>query len=167
MADLTQKYLKSILHYCPNSGVFTWIKRTGLRISVGDVAGSDTDRGYIRIRISGRRYMAHRLVWLYVHGEFPENQIDHINGVTGDNSLVNLRTYTGSENIRNSTKRCDNTSGYKGVHWDKEKRKWRTQIGHGRKIIHLGRYKDIKDAAMAYNKKAVELFGEFARLNEV
>ncbi len=167
MTELTQQKLKEILSYDPETGIFIWKVSLASNIKPGRVAGYKTRQGYIAIKISRKKYFAHRLAWLYAHGSFPENQIDHINHVKADNSLKNLRACSRSENFANRKKQQNNTSGYKGVAWDKEKRKWRARIGHGRKLFYIGRYKDIKDAAVAYNKKALELFGEFAYLNKI
>lgn len=131
------------------------------------MAGTIRSDGYVCINVSGKIHLAHRLAWLYVHGEFPENVIDHINRVTGDNSLKNLRACTRSENMRNTGKRCSNTSGFKGVHWSKCANKWQAKIGCRGKTLHLGLFHHKKDAAIAYDKKALELHGEFAYQNEV
>ena len=167
MDELTQDYLREILDYNPIAGDFFWKVSLSSNIKAGQVAGYKTVQDYIVIKISGKKYFAHRLAWLHAHGNFPEDQIDHINHVKDDNSLKNLRACSRSENFANRKKQQNNTSGYKGVVWDKEKRKWRARIGHGRKLFYIGRYKDIKDAAVAYNKKALELFGEFACLNKI
>lgn len=166
MDDLTQAYLKSILRYDPDTGHFTWIKSRRSYL-VGKTAGTIRSDGYVQISIFSNLHLAHRLAWLYIYGEFPENDTDHINHIRNDNSLVNLRSCTRAENNRNSTKRCNNTSGFKGVHWSKCANKWKAEVGHGGKVIYLGIFDCRKEAALAYNAKAMELFGEFACLNEV
>ena len=92
-------------------------------------------------------------------------QIDHINGNGLDNRKVNLRLCNSSQNQRNARKRKSGTSRFKGVDWHKESKKWRARICVNRKRIHIGRYKSEFEAAQAYDKKAIELFGEFASLN--
>lgn len=164
MAELTQELLKKILHYNPGTGFFIWKKRGRL---LGKMAGGIGTGGYVRINISGKLHLAHRLAWLYVQGEFPENVIDHINGITGDNSLENLRACTRSENMRNARKRCDNTSGFKGVSWSKCANKWKACISISGEKRYLGIFNNPKDAAIAYNNAALILHGEFAHLNEV
>lgn len=92
-------------------------------------------------------------------------QIDHRNHDGLDNRRCNLRECSHIENMRNQLPQKTGTSRYKGVHWEKERGKWRAQIKHTCKQMRLGRYASEKDAAKAYDKKAKELFGEFAYLN--
>ena len=106
---------------------------------------------------------------IYLHRVIANAQegqdVDHINGDKTDNSPENLRVCTRAENLQNSRVHKGNTSGYKGVCWDKQMKKWRGQIrGNGRNIF-LGLFKRKEEAAMAYNESAKKLFGEFARLN--
>ena len=86
--SLTAERLREVLDYDPDTGVFTRKVRTASSVKVGDVAGSLNGKGYIRIRVDGRLYFAHRLAWLYVHGEWPVDQVDHINGIKNDNRIV-------------------------------------------------------------------------------
>ena len=100
---MKQKFLKSILHYNKASGFFTWIAapRRG-RSYVGKRAGVIGNHGYLVIGISGKTYLAHRLAWLYVTGEFPKNQVDHKNRKRTDNRWLNLREASYGENLANS-----------------------------------------------------------------
>ncbi len=91
--------------------------------------------------------------------------IDHINGNTLDNRKSNLRICTISQNLRNKKIGKNNTTGYKGIYWNKKNLKWQTNIGVNGKSIHIGVYQNKIDAARAYNKASVKYFGEFARLN--
>lgn len=108
--------------------------------------------------------MAHDLVWLYVHGRWPEDQIDHINMIPDDNRLKNLREATNAQNGANRRKHRDNTSGFKGVTWSAERKKWVASIGVNNKSIALGRYAKIEDAVAAYAEAARRYHGDFARL---
>jgi len=167
---LTQKYLKEILFYNVYSGMFTWRKRThpNSRVEIGAIAGSFAHKsGYVYIKILGRLYAAHRLAYLHETGSWPKGEVDHINGNKWNNKWFNLRECTRSENMGNQGKRGRNKSGYKGVCWHRAVSKWYAQIGHNNKNIYLGVYDDIKDAARAYNSKALELFGDYAYLNEI
>lgn len=92
-------------------------------------------------------------------------RVDHINGNTLDNRRANLRPATNAENCRNRKMNRNNTSGYKGVSWDNSSNKWRAQIRYEYRIVLIGFYADPIEAARAYDRKAVELFGDFARLN--
>jgi hypothetical protein len=91
--------------------------------------------------------------------------IDHINHNGLDNRKENLRICTNAENVRNSRNSQNNTSGYKGVCWDKSNKKWKARIGKDYKQIHIGCFDILEEAARAYDAKAKELFGEYAQLN--
>lgn len=165
MAELTQERLRELLHYDLGTGIFRWRISTGRKIKAGSVAGSRMGNGYIHIGIDSRKYQAHRLAWLYVNGEWPSKDIDHKNNVKDDNRIGNLRLATMSQNIANARRRSDNTSGFKGVSWKKRDSKWCARIRDGNKYRHLGLFTDPADAAKAYDAAAIELHGEFARLN--
>jgi len=107
-------------------------------------------------------YKAHRLAWLYVHGEWPPEQLDHINGQRDDNRVENLRSATRAENAGNSKRRADNTSGFKGVYWNAQRSKWQAKIRRGQLEKHLGLFVCKEDAAEAYRRAAADVFGEFA-----
>lgn len=94
-------------------------------------------------------------------------EIDHRDGSGLNNCRANLRLATRAQNKANSRTPRNNTSGFKGVMWDKEQRKWRAMLRFAGKLLHLGRFTDKIEAARAYNEAAVKYFGEFARLNPV
>jgi len=137
---ITQEELKSVLKYDQETGRFTWLvpRRSG-SIKAGTEAGSVTNQGYVHVQIGRMRYLAHRLAWLYTYGFFPENSIDHINRKRDDNRLENLREVSNSCNIRNSKSRINNTSGVRGVCWDKASQRWQADIKVNGKKIGLGR----------------------------
>jgi hypothetical protein len=120
--------------------------------------------GYIQIGIEGKYYLAHRLAWLYVYGFMPENEIDHIHGLTTDNRISELREATHQQNLFNQKMHSRNTSGFKGVSWHKTKNKFRARIEVFGKEIHLGYFRDSESANIAYCNKAKELFGQFQRV---
>ena len=159
---LTIEQLKEVLDYNPDTGVFTWKKTCRNRVVVGSVAGNKDNHGYICIKINRKPYKAHRLAYLYMTGNFPENFIDHINHIRDDNRWTNLRDATYSQNQFNKSTNKTNTSGYKGVSWNKQVKKWRAQIKYMKKSIYIGYYTTPQEAAEAYNKKAIELSGKFA-----
>lgn len=151
MADciLTQARLKELLHYDPDTGVFTNIKARQ-NVRVGSVTGCvSTTTGYVGIKVDCRKYQAHRLAWLYVHGSFPPEQLDHINRVRTDNRLCNLRLATSIENGQNRSMPRNNTSGHVGVSWSKAKRKWLAEIMLDGKNIRLGLFTDKDQAVKA------------------
>ena len=155
--ELTAEYLRSVLHYEPETGIFTWKVRTSRSVKVGDIAGCPGGGGYPQIRVQRRLHQAHRLAWLYVYGEWPEDQIDHINRIRTDNRISNLREVTNKQNNQNRSKPSNNTSGHPGVHWYKQRSKWQAQITHNQKQIHLG-YFSILEEAISARKAAEKLY---------
>jgi hypothetical protein len=102
------------------------------------------------------------------NGPIPEGYyIDHIDGNPSNNKLENLRLANQKENSRNSKKPKNNTSGYKGVHWNKEKEKWQARVMINTITKHIGYFEDLIEAAKAYNEAALKYHGEFAKLNEI
>jgi len=157
---ITQEYLKSILHYDPETGIFTWInsKRDGWN---GKEAGTTT-KTRVHIQILNRLYLSHRLAFLYMTGSMPK-MVDHINEIPLDNRWCNLRECTRSQNVANITeKRSDNKSGYRGVYRRKKSRKYIAQVRKNGKVHHLGTFKTPEEAYEAYKKAHSELFGEFS-----
>ena len=157
---MNQQQLKSILRYEPDSGLFYVVKSTAPRVKVGSVAGSKNASGYIVINRS-RVYMAHRLAWLYMTGEFPVGQIDHIDCDRSNTKWDNLRLATRTENRRNASRSRNNTTGFKGV--SRARSKYRATISVDYKQICLGNFDTAEEAHEAYKKAAADLYGEFAR----
>lgn len=149
---LTQERLKELLHYDPETGIFTRISAPSQRSDLlGKVAGANNGSGYKMISIDGIKYYCHRLVWLYVHGAFPEDEIDHMNGSRSDNRFKNLRDASRLKNAQNFTKpRSDNTSGYLGVSYDKRRERWIARIKVKDSYKYLGRFLVKEDARDAY-----------------
>lgn len=161
--EVTQDLVREILHYDSETGIFTWKsrKRSG-GVALGSVAGTIKD-GYIRIKILNKAYRAHRLAWLYVHGEWPSSRLDHKNGIKNDNRLDNLRLCTHAENIWNSKIPITNTSGYKGVCFNIGHKKWQASVTVKGKRLNLGYFDDPSTAHQAYVSAAKSHFGDFAR----
>lgn len=153
--ELTQERLKEVLHYAPETGVFTWKAQTSNRIRVGDVAGCTTHYGYRSIRVDGSRHRAHRLAYLYVHGEHPDGMLDHHDQDKGNNRISNLRPATKSQNALNTGLQANNTSGHKGVVWHKRDGKWLARITINKKHHHLGLFANVEEAVAA--RKAAEV----------
>lgn len=167
MAGLTQEYLKKILKYDPETGEFVWLVSPASQVKVGDIAGTRDKGGYTLIQINYKLYKAHRLAYLYMNGYWPEGDMDHIDQNKSNNSWSNLRAASRSNNMANRPKQKNNTSGYKGVGWHSQLNKWRARIRYNQKLIHIGLFDCKHEAAKAYNKKSIELFGEFAFINEI
>tara|TARA_R110000803_G_scaffold48570_4_gene100987 strand:+ start:183 stop:677 length:495 start_codon:yes stop_codon:yes gene_type:complete len=140
---LNQETLKKYLNYDPETGVFAWKVPTSNRVSVGSIAGtSHSPGGYVSIGLFGKLYKAHRLAMLYVHGESPKNDTDHINGIKNDNRINNLRAVTRTENLKNKALNKNNTSGTVGVFWNKKQQAWKVVIGE----TYCGIFKSKLDA---------------------
>jgi len=154
--DISQEYLKSLLDYNPDTGVFTWIKsRKGA--ALGNVAGVVVWSGYRLIQIDRKTYRAHRLAFLWMTGSFPPKETDHINGIRNDNRWCNLRAVTGLENSLNKRKASNNTSGVMGVTWHRVSMKWQASIKVNQRSMALGYYKDFFEAVCA-RKSAETVF---------
>lgn len=156
--ELTQERLKELLRYDPDTGLFTWIVGNGRRTDqAGRRAGCPNAKGYIRISVDQRAYMAHRLAWLYMTGKWPEQFIDHENLDKGDNRWGNLREATKAQNNANQPART--SSGLKGAYWSDASMSWQAKINNR----YLGSYSTAEEAHAAYMDAAQEQFGEFAR----
>jgi HNH endonuclease/AP2 domain len=146
---VTPERLRQVLDYNPSNGVFVWRVTASNRAVAGSVAGNKSRKGYIRIRLGRREFLAHRLAWLYVYGVWPVGQIDHHNELKSDNRIDNLRDATGSWNQHNITApQRNNVAGFRGVSW--RKNKWVAQIMLRGRSIHLGRFNCAEDAHAAY-----------------
>lgn len=146
--------LKQILRYEPESGLFYWLISPRNGINPGNVAGVLSSEGYLVVTVNNFGYLAHRLAWAFVHSCWPDHQIDHKNRNRTDNRICNLRPATETQNRENISLRKDNTSGYRGVYWSKETKKWAASIGVKKKRIHLGLFLDPKEAHAEYVKAA-------------
>lgn len=156
---LTQKRLKEVLHYNPDTGIFTWKIKTARCVKIGSIAGSVVSNNYIHLAINYRDYKAHRLAWLYIHGVWPENEIDHIDHNPKNNKLINLRSVTTKENSKNRKKYCTNTSGVNGVHWCKRRSKWISRArDNGNNLFSKG-FKDFFEAVC--HRKSLEIKHNF------
>jgi len=159
--DIDVETLKKSLIYYPDTGIFIRINSKSNSALNGSVAGSKDRYGYIKIRVEGVLYLAHRLAWLYVYGTHPKNYIDHINMIVDDNRISNLREATGTQNQFNKPHQSNSKSGIRGVSFDAESGKWKAQIGVNKTRVTIGRFKDINEAKEAYNDYAKKLHGEF------
>lgn len=151
----------ALLDYDPETGLFRWRAPRSTR-KTGQPAGWPRSRGYIGICIDGKTFDAHRLAVLYQTGAWPSDDIDHINGDKSDNRWQNLRPATRAQNHANKTVRKDNKLGVKGVYRN-ERGGYRASIQVKGKVIYLGSFATIEDAAKAYAERAAIEYGEFAR----
>ena len=159
---LTRERMKELLSYDPITGEIRRVKTISGNAVKGMLAGSIKANGYVQIQVDGKCYLGHRLAWLHEFGRFPSGILDHINGDRQDNRIANLRQVTASQNCHNELRRTNNTSGVKGVTWDKRRNSWMAKFWHERKCINVGNFKNLEDAREAVMKKRKEIHGEFA-----
>jgi hypothetical protein len=141
--NITHARLLELVSYDPSSGEFTRLVMAAPNAMKGDLAGSYSSQGYVVVALDGRKYNRGRLAWFYVHGHWPNPEVDHINRVRDDDRIENLREASRTLNLINVGNRSDNTSGFRGVNWNSRVGKWRARLGH----TELGHFTDIHDAA--------------------
>lgn len=155
---ITPEQIRDIFTLDATAGTLSWRVKTADKTVIGRVAGTTNGMGYVQIRVFGRIYLAHRLVWAHIHGSWPSGGIDHRNRVRNDNRPDNLRPATQSENMQNSTKSAKNKSGTKGVDWHVKSGKWRASISKGKVSTYLGVFGSKEDAIAARLRAEMELF---------
>jgi len=161
---ITAEYLRSILDYEPETGLFRWKTVRNGRAKVGQIAGSvNPGHGYVIIEIDGKPRRAHRLAVLWMTGEWPERDVDHENLTRHDNRWSNLRPATEQENGANRRALKNNACGVKGVY--RVGRRWRASIRVDYKLINLGTFSKKEEAGEAYAAAAMLYFREFARVS--
>lgn len=162
---ITVDQLREVLDYDPATGAFRWRYRSGRGVTRlnGRTAGRVGPDGRIVIRIAGRHYLAHRLAWLYVTGEWPRDEIDHVDLDVGNNRFGNLREASRSQNCANK-RPPPSKSGMRGVYLvgSPDRPRYRAAIKFNGRMIYLGRYDEPVAAQAAYATAAAALFGEFA-----
>jgi hypothetical protein len=131
------------------------------RAKAGQIAGRTKKNGYCEVRVDGKLHGTHRLIYLMHKGDLPRF-VDHIDGNPSNNLIENLREATHAENMRNSKLPITNTSGFKGVYWDKRTDKWVASCSFGSKHYTIGYYTTIIDAAVAVKEFREEHHKEFA-----
>lgn len=155
--DLTAQTLRTLFHYNPDTGIFTRLLKTWPGSHVGERVGSLTS-GYVQFKVGARVRKAHRLAWLYMTGDWPLGQIDHIDGDRTNNRWSNLRDATPSANQHNRRLQINNSSGYLGVSPSQSPNKpWRAQISVHRKRINLGEFMTAEEASRAYQEAKIRL----------
>ena len=134
---------------------------------LGSECGNKNSKGYRRVKINGLLYLVHRVIFYMSTGTDPlGKEIDHADGNPENNMPSNLRMAEHGQNQANGKAYKSSSTKLRGVSWHKQHRKYVASIQHEKVSYHLGLFPDKNDAARAYNFKALELFGEFARINQ-
>lgn len=162
---LTPDQVRQVLHYSPEKGEFRWRERRGGTALAGSIAGTLNNTGYRVITVFGCRIIASHLAFFIMLGEWPKDEVDHKNMDTSDDSWMNLREATSSQNKCNRRRRSDSMFRAKGVDFRSDIGRWRAQIRIKGRSIHLGHFQDIDSAAKAYEEAASKYHGEFARID--
>lgn len=155
--------LRRLMEYDPESGVFIWRSKRG-RHPAGSEAGTIAHNGYCDIAIHGKKYGAHRLAFLYMRGNWPAAEVDHINCKKADNRWVNLREATRWQNSGNVRPKKSNKLGLKGVSYSKKDRCYYAFMREHGRTKYLGAFHSPQAAHARYAAEAVRVYGEFARV---
>lgn len=162
-AALSLARLQELLHYDPDTGYFTWLISASNRNPKGSKAGCYNrrkDSRYVILGIDGKMFLAHRLAWLYMHGVWPEQNIDHKDGNGWNNRWSNLREASISQNMQNARLRADNRTGAKGIVFYAGRGKpYRVWLSHK----YIGCYATLEKAEAARDLAAKNAHGEFYR----
>lgn len=140
--------VKLLYNYNPEDGLFRWKVNRKNGSKINDIAGGKNSRGYVMLRVNHKFYYAHRLAWLLIYDELPENGIDHINGIKDDNRILNLRKANQTENMQNLNDR----ELKRGTCWSKRYKKWSAQIRVSGKTHFLGYFDTQIEAHHEYLK---------------
>lgn len=160
--ELTAQRLRALLTYDSDTGIFKWDVNLNGAAKRGSIAGTIDTNGYVSIKIDKKFYRAHRLAWLYVYGVWPEKYIDHINHVTTDNRIANLRECDNSQNQCNQRVQKRSKSGTKGVTWHKATGKWQVQCKLNGKNYHGGTFESLEEAVRVCADLRKSIHEEFA-----
>ncbi len=160
-ASVTAERVRYLFNYEPSTGRLIRRVNAGYRARKGSIAGGMSRHGYRIVRVDGIVFMAHRIVWMHVHGEWPAKTLDHINGDRSDNRLENLRLADQYENGYNRKVSRRSSTGVLGVYWENTRLKFSASINFRGKTYNLGRYSYLKEAVAARKQAEQRLYGEF------
>ena len=145
---ITQQRLKELLNYDPETGIFTWVKRTSNRVKIGDAVGFNS-HGYVRMKVDGTVYGAGPLAWFYMTGRWPSHEIDHKNTIRNDNRWDNLRDIPHTVNLQNIRRAHRDSKSMLGTQ-QRENGRWSAKICINKKQIPLGTFDTEAQAHAAY-----------------
>jgi len=158
---LTVEFVKDLFEY--KNGVLIWKNPSKYkRRLIGHAVTGKDGKGYIRVGIKGKRYSVHRVIY-FIHYNIWPDYVDHINANKLDNRIENLRSCSNTENSYNAKLSKSNKSGFKGICWSKQRKKWHVQITAGGKRVVSKYFENIKDAKDCVAIERATIHGEFAR----
>tara|TARA_R110002126_G_scaffold88499_3_gene212068 strand:+ start:735 stop:1241 length:507 start_codon:yes stop_codon:yes gene_type:complete len=146
---IDQETVKKLFYYDAESGMLLWRYGNKRNVKPWQEAKALNGNGYVCVKIQGKNYPVHRIIWVYVHGTFPEQDIDHKNRIRNDNRLCNLRVVSRTDNCQNISLPSHNKSGHIGVSWFKNHNCWTVYVKVNKKNKWLGYYKNLDDAIAA------------------
>lgn len=167
-SEETKHAFRAAISYDRCTGLFTWMHREGCTDKwngrfAGKKAGTTGNGGYLAIRFNYQIYYLHRVAWMIVSGNWPECEIDHINGNKADNRFCNLREATRAQNARNKGVTIASKTGHTGVCFRKTKGKWDANITVMNRQVHLGRFNTMESAVRARKEAELYYYEEFSR----
>lgn len=163
MGETTHRELLRRFNYCPQTGILTHRQVTTNRVKEGDQVGSLHSRGYLHTRLDGKTVKVHRVIWFYQTGQWPDQDIDHIDGDRSNNAWSNLRACSRAQNLQNM-KAKNPQSGFKGV--VRRGGSYMVRLRANKQTYHVGSFSSAKEAAEAYDQAALQLQGSFAKTNK-
>jgi hypothetical protein len=154
--------LRALIEYRPDTGELIRKVDLAANAKAGTTISGKNACGYVQTVVRRQFFYAHRLAWQLYYGEEPAGEVDHINGNRSDNRIENLRIATGPQNKHNARLRRDNTSGAKGVSWNKASRKWVACVTRSRRVIFRKLFDDRDEAIAAVRSAREQIHGSFA-----
>jgi hypothetical protein len=146
---IDQETVKKLFYYDAETGMLIWRNGNKRNVKPWQEAKALNGLGYYSVKIQNKSYPVHRIIWLYVHGIFPDQDIDHKNRIRNDNRLCNLRSVSRTDNCQNISLPRHNKSGHIGVSWIKRHEAWTVYVKVNKKNKWLGCYKNLDDAVAA------------------
>ena len=146
---IDQETVRKLFHYDAESGMLLWRNGNGRNVKPWQEAKAPNGNGYFSVKIENKNYPVHRIIWLYVYGSFPKQDIDHKNRIRNDNRLCNLRSVSRTDNCQNISLPSHNKSGHIGVSWFKKHNCWTVYVKVNKKNKWLGYFKNLDDAVVA------------------
>jgi len=155
---IDQELVKKLFYYDAESGMLIWRNGNGRNVKPWQQAKASNRLGYFSVKIKDKTYPVHRIIWLYVYGSFPSQDIDHKNRIRNDNRLCNLRSVSRTDNCQNISTPNHNKSGHIGVSWIKSHKSWTVYVKVNKKNKWLGYYKNLDDAVVARKAGEVQYY---------